>query len=423
MDYDKNKMSFKKIKGQIHMKNRMKIIAAIATIGACLCAFAAEDEIPEGPAHEEIVQVVATGVGKSVAEAKKEACRNAIQQVVGQMLDAETLVKNDQLVTDDILTYSAGYIKNFKLIGEPKKLGEGLVKVKILAKVKKDQVTEKIRATDSTILPISGEALYRTLTSRDEQLAEAKKMLEKCFEGVPCKLLKATVVSQANEGLPFRRDPKTRDVLFDVYVTVDPDKYNKWAKDLVVKMNAISDCKSEFDYRGKLRLDSDSDIITALKKEKENMGAEDILAVAIPPSKSLYNLERDSNSYCFVTKGVHVYCYALNGEKGETVRQVVRKDTPHVKVVLKLHGDDDVIASGAEVLWLDYAERYHPGLFTAYVKWNDVVYPAVVGGVGFRKIVPGIRSTINLGPLSNEELRNLKNISCTVEPYVIPSSR
>ena len=53
-----------------------------------------------------MVVVTAKGSGVTVAEAKKDAGRNAIQLVVGELLDAETLVENDELVKDRILTHS-----------------------------------------------------------------------------------------------------------------------------------------------------------------------------------------------------------------------------------------------------------------------------------------------------------------------------
>ncbi len=90
---------------------RQYLMAAFA-IAAChsMCALAEKDAAPAGK-H---TNVVAEGVGLTVDDARKDAFRSAVRQVVGAMIDAETLVKNDQIVADEVLTFSAGMVKGFK---------------------------------------------------------------------------------------------------------------------------------------------------------------------------------------------------------------------------------------------------------------------------------------------------------------------
>ena len=57
------------------------------------------------------ISVVATGIGKDRDEALKSALRAAVEQAVGVLVDAETLVTNDKLVTDKILTFSDGFVQ------------------------------------------------------------------------------------------------------------------------------------------------------------------------------------------------------------------------------------------------------------------------------------------------------------------------
>ena len=47
--------------------------------------------------------VVVEGIGDNIAEAKKDAMRNAVEQVVGALVDAQTRVENDELI-EQILT-------------------------------------------------------------------------------------------------------------------------------------------------------------------------------------------------------------------------------------------------------------------------------------------------------------------------------
>lgn len=74
--------------------------------------------VPVVQGAEQLVDVVATGYGTTVREATKAAFRSVVEQVVGTMVDATTLVENDKLIEDEILTYSAGMIATSKAIGE-----------------------------------------------------------------------------------------------------------------------------------------------------------------------------------------------------------------------------------------------------------------------------------------------------------------
>jgi len=58
--------------------------------------------------QEQLVDVVATGYGTTVREATSAALRSAVEQVVGTMIDATTIVENDKIIEDEILSHSAG---------------------------------------------------------------------------------------------------------------------------------------------------------------------------------------------------------------------------------------------------------------------------------------------------------------------------
>jgi len=70
--------------------------------------------------------VQAIGVGNIIAgdvahardNAIDDALRKAVQQVLGTYLSSETLVQNYQMVEDNILTWTKGYVQNYKVIAE-----------------------------------------------------------------------------------------------------------------------------------------------------------------------------------------------------------------------------------------------------------------------------------------------------------------
>ena len=64
----------------------------------------------------------------------KDAFRNAVQQVVGVLVDAETFVKNEEIISDKVLTYSNGFVSTYKEIERPH-LDGGNFRTKIKATV------------------------------------------------------------------------------------------------------------------------------------------------------------------------------------------------------------------------------------------------------------------------------------------------
>lgn len=59
-----------------------------------------------------------SGEGRSFEEAKHNAFRNAIELSLGVIVSAEAETRNDRMVRDEVLAYSAGYVTNYKVIDQ-----------------------------------------------------------------------------------------------------------------------------------------------------------------------------------------------------------------------------------------------------------------------------------------------------------------
>ena len=84
--------------------------------------------------------VIAEGVGATAEDAIKDAFRHAVRQVVGAVVDAETLIENDEIIEDKVLTYSDGFIKSYEEVVGSKKVKDGLHRIKIKAQVERGSV-------------------------------------------------------------------------------------------------------------------------------------------------------------------------------------------------------------------------------------------------------------------------------------------
>lgn len=146
----------------------MRKIVVVAFAFCCFTALAADDSL---------VSVMAKGMGVTVEEALKDSFQDAVERAVGVFVDAEQQVENDQLIRDQILTQSNGYIENYRKVSE-RKGANGLFEVKIVAKVKKAQLTRKLKDTMPTKTFSLGDELKRQYESRQQMRVELERQRE-----------------------------------------------------------------------------------------------------------------------------------------------------------------------------------------------------------------------------------------------------
>ena len=206
--------------------------------------------VPIAQGAEQLVDVVATGYGTTVREATKAALRSAVEQVVGTMVDATTLVENDKLIEDEILTYSAGMIATSKVIGEPKKSADGIYTVKVKASVKKSQLQEKLRATSAVNVALDGTDLFARMTAAKDNLADAEAMIKSVLaKHKDCVIAEA--VPGKNGKSPIDLDPKTGEVSVNVRVRIDQAKYTQFANEVVEKISPMAIRKIKLSSKGR----------------------------------------------------------------------------------------------------------------------------------------------------------------------------
>jgi len=88
--------------------------------------------------------VFAEGIGTTEKEALMDAFRTAVQRVVGVFVDSETLVKNDAIISDNVLTFSDGAIKKYEELEHSE--NKGLFRVKLKAAVERRTVAARLEA-------------------------------------------------------------------------------------------------------------------------------------------------------------------------------------------------------------------------------------------------------------------------------------
>jgi hypothetical protein len=186
-----------------------------------------------GGQQGDTIVVVATGIGQDSDSALKNALRAAVEQAVGTLVDSETLAENDEIVSDQILSYSGGFVESHKVVGEPK-TRDGLVTVKISAVVKRTQLAEKLQAANVHVKEVDGESLFGEVFTALEQEQNASELLKKKFEGFPENLLGIKLA-----GKPaYNRE--TKKIQIPVEIAINRQKYRDFARDLVATLTKVA---------------------------------------------------------------------------------------------------------------------------------------------------------------------------------------
>ncbi len=196
-------------------------------------AFAPEDDAPAAAPDESASRgtakgreaaagstqsVVAEGVGTTPQEALKDAFRGAVRQVVGAVVDAGTLIENDEIIEDRVLTYGDGFIKNYEEVPKSRIASDGLHRVKIHAVVERRNVVEKLKAANVTLKKVDGKGLFAEAVTAMEAEGSAVEILKAKLEGFPETLLTATVV-----GKPELLEKTAERATIRVRIRVEPD--------------------------------------------------------------------------------------------------------------------------------------------------------------------------------------------------------
>lgn len=107
-----------------------------------------------GAAGQEVQTIVVKGeswfegsdwtIGKD--RALQDALRKAVEQAVGTMVSSESRVQNFQLLNDEILTQSAGYVQNYNVLSENQDKDKKIYEITIQASVATGSIKEKLEA-------------------------------------------------------------------------------------------------------------------------------------------------------------------------------------------------------------------------------------------------------------------------------------
>jgi len=105
-------------------------------------------------------EITATGIATTLEMAEKQALASAIRQAVGTYIDSKTLVENEEVIEDRILSVSNAFVQKYEALGQPKQTADGLVQITITATVKTNQVIQALKENNLITAKIVGPNLW-----------------------------------------------------------------------------------------------------------------------------------------------------------------------------------------------------------------------------------------------------------------------
>lgn len=133
---------------------------------------------------EKTEKVVATGYGVNADKAKENAIRNAVEQVIGTYVTSDTIVKNSQLVKDEILSFSGGYVKETRVISQ-KQDNDGLSVVQIEATVVSTKLKRKLESLNVATKQVDGGSLFGESFSKINAQKSGSEVFAKILSKYP----------------------------------------------------------------------------------------------------------------------------------------------------------------------------------------------------------------------------------------------
>ena len=187
--------------------------------------------------------VTVEGVGFNKKEAEEDAWRTAVRTVVGGYVDAETIVENDKLIRDTIITLSSAYVE--RAVTRRTRNEEGLIHVTVDAEVRLTKVLDTLRTHSVMVVdvadPLKSERSPKEATQQ-EQADAGKALIARAMRNYPENCVKVS----------FSGKPEITATQVKCRINVEPDMeaFSAMA-DQICEALLISDCKT-----GVLRNDS-----------------------------------------------------------------------------------------------------------------------------------------------------------------------
>jgi hypothetical protein len=161
------------------------------------------------------------GLGKDADTALKNAIFQAVEQAVGAYVDQETVIKNEEIIQDKLLSVAQGFVERYDVIMEPRQRrdGSGIWEIKIKAVVKKSDVGAALRTNGVIQVKADGSAGWAQQVTKLKNREDAMQLLENLLPQITKNLVCGRIVQ--SDDIKMHEDPKTGELMVETQIEYD----------------------------------------------------------------------------------------------------------------------------------------------------------------------------------------------------------
>ncbi len=144
-----------------------------------------------------IVEV--SGVGDTLQSAKEDAIRQAVESVVNSYVASDLVMKNEAVIKDKVINYSAGFIEKMDVLSQSKR-PDGLFEVKIRAVVTTQKLRRKLEEQNIRTRELESDSMFGEAASQLNSVNSASDLWGNLLKKYPSAALEAKVVGKPKIG-------------------------------------------------------------------------------------------------------------------------------------------------------------------------------------------------------------------------------
>jgi hypothetical protein len=144
-------------------------------------------------------QITVTSLGASPEGAEKQAITDAVRQAVGTYIDANTLVQNEEVVRDRILSVSNGFVKEYKPTAPARKRDDGLYEITIIATIESNQVVQALKEMNLISSEIAGQNLWAEASTKLKNSNDSLEFLNEKLPDFIKSLIKLDLIDESGK--------------------------------------------------------------------------------------------------------------------------------------------------------------------------------------------------------------------------------
>jgi hypothetical protein len=219
------------------------LVLSAGFVSLTVCSMAQERVViaPNGATQSSVREVVATGFGINPQKAEEQALMAAVRSAIGVYLDAKTIVANEDVIQNRILSLSNGFVKEYAAIKRSGPSPDGLYEVTIAAKVESSQLMSAMKAANIVSGEIQGRNLWAESATKIKGVDDAVQILQSTIRESCEQLIKLRFLDQEGSVTDKKTPAKTSqdqtvaELTWYVATSVDQETYFKKFAPLVIR--------------------------------------------------------------------------------------------------------------------------------------------------------------------------------------------